>query len=312
MKKQLVILSFGLILLFFNGCVSLLRNVAIKLIHHQAEWPVGLTIRDVSYLKDSLPKHRLDLFRPKQTKAPVLIFVHGGGWIEGDKALAIGDVDVYGNIGRFYASQGILTAIINYRLLNLSEPPGDRSLTLDDQLSDVASSVAWLHQNAKTFGGDPNKIFLMGHSAGAQLVAHLALRPDLLNQKGLPSDVIKGAILASAAGLDLKQVPLEAMGKKPNYYTRRLADTRVPTDWRERHSPINYIHKGAPPFLLMYAGGESSDLKIQIDHFHEALLAQSVSSQKTVVGGENHEKMVLVLSHPRKSAVPVILDFIKK
>jgi acetyl esterase/lipase len=306
------ILSLGLVLLFCPGCVSLLRNVTIKLIYHKSEWPVGLTVRDVPYLKDTLPKHRLDLFRPKQPQAPILIFVHGGGWTEGDKALAIGDVDVYGNIGRYYASQGILTAIINYRLLNPSEPPGDRSLTLDDQLSDVASSVAWVHKNAKTFGGDANKVFLMGHSAGAQLIAHLALRPDWLKEHALPFDVIKGTILVSAAGLDLKQAPLETLEKNPNYYTRRLADTRMPTDWRVRHSPITYLHKEVPPFLLMYADGEYGDLKTQIDDFHQALLAHGVNTKKITVGGENHEKMVLVLSHPRKSAVPAILDFIKK
>src|SRR5439155_18980367 len=90
--------------------------------------------RDICYREGSADeKHRLDLFLPHGTNWPILIFIHGGGLTSGDKALRVSGADVYGNIGRFYASQGIGVAVINYRL----QP----KVTWREQAEDVAHAT---------------------------------------------------------------------------------------------------------------------------------------------------------------------------
>jgi acetyl esterase/lipase len=110
---------------------------------------------DIAYYDgpDAHPiKHRLDLFVPEGLKdAPVLIFVHGGGWTSGDKNL-------YSFVGRAFAEQGFVTAVINYRLSPQVQHPA--------HIEDVARAFAWVYRNIAQYGGNPEKIFVMGHSAG--------------------------------------------------------------------------------------------------------------------------------------------------
>jgi acetyl esterase/lipase len=138
---------------------------------------------DIAYYDgpDAHPiKHRLDLFVPEGLKdAPVLIFVHGGGWTSGDKNL-------YSFIGRAFAEQGFVTAVINYRLSPQVQHPA--------HIEDVARAFAWVYRNIAQYGGNPEKIFVMGHSAGGHLVALLALDEKYLQAHGLTLAAIKGAI----------------------------------------------------------------------------------------------------------------------
>ncbi len=148
---------------------------------------------DLAYREDegSDPvKHRLDLFLPEGEGWPVLVFVHGGGWTAGDKSLRAGGADVYSNIGRFYAAQGFGTAVINYRL----QP----AVTWREQVDDVARAVAWVHANIAEHGGDPDAIFLIGHSAGAQLSTFVALDRRPLEKLGVSPDVLCGVVPVAA------------------------------------------------------------------------------------------------------------------
>ncbi|MEO6034389.1 MAG: alpha/beta hydrolase [Verrucomicrobiota bacterium] len=153
----------------FCGCTSVLQRTGIALFYKKASLPKSQVRREIVYREGStLPKHRLDLFLPAATTTnwPVLVFIHGGNWTEGDKGLRAGGPDVYGNIGRFYAARGIGVAIINYRL-----QPG---ANWRDQIDDAACATAWVHSHITEFGGDARRIFVSGHSAGAQLAARIA------------------------------------------------------------------------------------------------------------------------------------------
>ncbi|HEU0075769.1 MAG TPA: alpha/beta hydrolase fold domain-containing protein [Dehalococcoidia bacterium] len=94
-------------------------------------------------------KHRLDLFLPVGEGWPLLLFFHGGGWTAGNKAMVVAGADVYGNIGRFLASSGIGAAVVSYRL----QP----AVTWREQVADVAAAVAWVHDHAASYGGDPSR-----------------------------------------------------------------------------------------------------------------------------------------------------------
>src|SRR5262245_33646251 len=128
------------------------------------------SFRDLAYRDGRDPKQTLDLYAPEGKGWPVMVFVHGGGWNSGDKDLKVEGTAIYADVGRFFASQGVGTAVVNYRLLP--------RVSWRDQITDVAGAVAWLHRHAADYGGDPSQFFLAGHSAGAQLAARVALDPE--------------------------------------------------------------------------------------------------------------------------------------
>src|SRR5438105_11623626 len=140
------------------------RRAGLAVLYKPVSLLESQVLRDVPYRESSEDeKHRLDLYLPDAEDWPVLIFIHGGGLSTGDKSLRFGGADVYGNIGRFYASHGIGVAVINYRL----QP----KVSWPEQVDDVAHAAAWVHSNLGSYGGDTSRLFIGGHSAGAYLAA---------------------------------------------------------------------------------------------------------------------------------------------
>lgn len=135
---------------------------------------------DIAY--GAHPRHRLDLYGTgdRDRPVPVLLFVHGGGFVHGDKG--DGDRWLNANVGRMAADAGMIGAVMNYRLAPEHKWPSGGE--------DVGLAIDWLHQEIGAFGGDPEQIFLVGTSAGAVHAAtHIKLRPDDLG--------IAGAVLLS-------------------------------------------------------------------------------------------------------------------
>lgn len=117
--------------------------------------------RDLAYGPDQ--RHRLDLFRKDGTAAaPVLVYLHGGGFVMGDKR-SPGGLPFYDNVGDFAARSGMVGVTVNYRLAPANPWPAGPE--------DIALIVGWLQDNVAAYGGDPARIFLMGQSAGAVHVA---------------------------------------------------------------------------------------------------------------------------------------------
>lgn len=275
------------------GC-SAVERVGMRVLYRRATLPEAQITRDIPYVpRSDLPKHELDLFRPAGKGWPVFVFIHGGSWDSGDKALTFGGEDVYGNIGRFYAARGIGVAVINYRL-----QPG---VTWPEQFDDAARAVAWVKKSVAQFGGDPSRLFVGGHSAGAQIAAHLALRSRL---------GIAGAVCVSGAGYDMADAETYRLGNEPSYYAKRFAQNGANPDWQSNASPTNYMTRNAPPFLLLYAEGDSAPLRRQSQLMHERLRAAGVKSRLVVIPGESHVRIVLALTRADKSAAPELLAFI--
>jgi acetyl esterase/lipase len=128
----------------------------------------------------SIPAQTLNIFSPrKPVDKNVLIFIHGGSWRSGDKKL-------YSFFGNRMARKGVVTVVIGYPL----SPVGD----YNDMAYASAISVKWVYENIERFGGDPDKIFISGHSAGGHLAALISVRGQYLDSVGMKSS-IKGAIL---------------------------------------------------------------------------------------------------------------------
>jgi acetyl esterase/lipase len=172
--------------------------------------------------------------------APVVVWVHGGGFVTGDKSRQVADkVRLFDELGYTFVS-------VNYRLTDPTAPDPVRYPTHAD---DVATALAWVEENIGRFGGDPGRVALLGHSAGAQIVASVATDERILRRQGLAlSD------LACVAPLDTEGFDVERLAGagNPLYLNAFGPDPAV---WADA-SPIRHVApgQGIPPHLLVERG----------------------------------------------------------
>ncbi|MEM7586945.1 MAG: alpha/beta hydrolase [Acidobacteriota bacterium] len=299
--------SIILLALLLGGCSNPVEWLGVRLLYEEAAASERVWL-DLPYREDEGAdpvKHRLDLFLPDGQGWPVLIFVHGGGWTAGDKALRAGGADVYRNIGRFYASQGIGTAVINYRL----QP----KVTWREQVDDVAQAIAWVRERATQEGGDADALFVMGHSAGAQLAAFVALDERPLSAAGSSTSALCGVIPVSGAGYDLADdETYDELGAERSWYEERFRAGDPGDDWLREASAISYVRADAPPFLLVHVTNEWESLQHQNRLLHAALETAGADSRLIVIPGQGHNRMVLNLSRGDRTPVPEVLEMIQQ
>ena len=186
-----------------------------------SSYRIALTT-SIAYAKGA--RHTLDVCRPKSaTAAPVIVFFYGGGWRSGSKR-------TYRYVAKALARRGYVTVLPDYRIYPPARYP--------DFLDDGAQAVRWVKDNAKRFGGDPQKIFLMGHSAGAHIAAMLAIDATWLQKVGLaPGRDIAGLIGISG--------PYDFLPLKDEIFKIIFGGDRPETQ------PISHVTPGAPPALLL-------------------------------------------------------------
>lgn len=178
------------------------------------------------------PEQRFDLYAPSDAKAaPLILMVHGGGWQRGDKEM--GRV-VDHKVDR-WLPRGIAFASINYRLQPKAPPL--------EQARDVARALAAVQQNGQKFGVDRSNVVLMGHSAGAHLIALLAARPELLAEAGAKPP--RGFVLLDSGALD---VPAIMNTRHFPLYDRAFGSN--PSDWLAA-SPFQQLRQATAPLLAV-------------------------------------------------------------
>ena len=287
------------------GCSA----IGVGLFYEKAALPESRIVRNIRYSDGpgSDPvKNRLDLFLPDDSDAagwPTLVFVHGGGWSEGDKGLKVAGADVYGNIGRFFASQGIGAVVISYRLM----PKVDwKTLVLD-----VARATAWVHRHIREYRGDPNAIFLAGHSAGAQIASRVALDPAPLASLGLSPGMICGVIPISGVGYDFLDEEMYQFGKDEGAIQELFHKDDLSRPLRRKLSPIQFIRKDSPPFLILYAAEDPKEIQHASQRLQKALEEVGARSQLYLVPQVSHQSMVLAMSHSHKMPASMMMVFMK-
>ena len=136
----------------------------------------------------------LDLFtapHPFINPAPIVLFIHGGGWCSGDKT------EWTARHAEIFVKQGFLCASINYRLSSLDDQ--QHSITHPIHVRDIAKAIAWIQSNVSSYGGNPQKMILVGHSSGAHLAALAALNQKYLQAEGVDIENIKQVFLLDAS-----------------------------------------------------------------------------------------------------------------
>lgn len=188
--------------------------------------------RDIAYGPD--PKQRYDVYLPAQVTpgAPILVMVHGGGWRTGDKSLA----NVVNNKAAWWLARGGVFVSVNNRLVPAADPL--------QQARDVAAAIASVQQHARQWQADPGKTLLMGHSAGAHLVALLGSDPALLRQAGAQRPL--GVVSLDSGALDVPAL-MQQTRVPPLYHDAFGAD---PAYWASA-SPMQQLQRDAVPMLLV-------------------------------------------------------------
>ncbi|HVK09623.1 MAG TPA: alpha/beta hydrolase [Gemmataceae bacterium] len=215
--------------------------------------------RNLAYnpARDADPvRHKLDLYLPKGAKKfPVMTFVHGGAWRSGNK-------DLYAALGETFAKQGVGTAVINYRLSG-----ADGKVKHPDHVHDVARAFAWVKANAPKYGGDPEKLYLSGHSAGGHLVALLATDEQYLKAEKCSTKDLKGVMALSGVYTITPQLPMLA--------------TAFGTDARacEAASPLTHVKADHPPFLIAYGAKDFPFLDMMAEQFGKKLTANKCDAK---------------------------------
>ncbi|MFA7277188.1 MAG: alpha/beta hydrolase [Pseudobdellovibrionaceae bacterium] len=177
-------------------------------------------------------KQAIDVYMPEHAvaHAPVIVMVHGGGWRHGDKAMGKG----MKYKAAYYTGKGYIFISVNYRLLPDTPP--------DVQAVDVAKAVALVQKKAVSWGGDPARIVLMGHSAGAHLVALLSVHPAAWARTGLRPWA--GTVVLDSAAIDLVKV---MSGRHVGLYDDAFGDDK--TYWTQ-NSPLHQLAADALPMLI--------------------------------------------------------------
>ncbi|MGH9385429.1 MAG: alpha/beta hydrolase [Vicinamibacterales bacterium] len=278
---------------------------AIPFVYRETTLPPERTISDIAYDPSAPtdPKRQLDLFLPSAPDFSAVVFVHGGGWTTGDRSLTSGGADVYRNIGRFLAARGFATAVISYRRLF--------DVDWRTQAADVARAVAFVQKSIDARGARPGAVFLMGHSAGAQLATRVALEPEWLANAGGDVAGVCGVIAASGAGYDMSDDETYKLGADPAYYADRWGAGVLNGAWRRDASPVTHLSANAPPFLVLYAEGDIPPLRHQAALLAQRLLRAGIAAREVVIPGSSHERVVVQLRRDDQTAGPALLSFLQ-
>ncbi|MEM9330201.1 MAG: alpha/beta hydrolase [Pseudomonadota bacterium] len=190
------------------------------------------------------------LFRPGK-KAPVIVYVHGGGWIKGTRE------KIY-NLDKFATQRGWMLVSIQYR-------PVPRT-NIDGQVRDVVRSINWVRNNISRYGGDRKKIAIMGHSAGSHLVSLVAAKRLAGPIRGVVANDVQAYDMVAYGSL---------RGSLPRVYAAAFGSN--PANW-VKWSPVTYVRSGPrgglPPFMIMYSGSNYERRKILANGFAGDLRAK--------------------------------------
>ena len=232
------------------------------------------------------PRLKLDVWapsgRPRQ-KLPVVVFFYGGGWVSGERG-------EYGFVGRAFAARGFVTVIADYRHVP--------DVRFPSFVEDAARAVRWVQDHIAEFGGDPRRIALSGHSAGAYIGAMLALDRHFLADAGADPANIRAAALMSG--------PYDFYP----FTEQRGRDARGAWPRPLETQPIHFVRPDAPPMLLMHGTADTVVRVRNSQRLAAALTAAGASATLKLYPGKSHIDTVKSLSPLFRGSTSALADSI--
>lgn len=260
--------------------------------------------RDIPYANPAHKRHVLDVYSPDGAQnLPVIFWIHGGGWQQGDKS----DVQIK---PRVFCDRGYVFVSTNYRLLPEVE--------MDVLIRDVAKSLGWVHRHISDYGGDPTRIHVMGHSAGAQLAALICIDERYLQAEAVPLSVLKGCVPVDGDTFDLPAIIMTAEFRQK---VHGLPLPKVGHRGKFGNSPEKHIDfsavthvapgKGIPPFLILHVGGHP-DTSAQARRLGAVLAEAGIPVNVFGARETTHNKLNADLGLPDDAATKQLFSFLDR
>ncbi|QGJ70417.1 Acetyl esterase/lipase [Planctomycetales bacterium 10988] len=261
---------------------------------------------DVAYLPQAKKRgdlQTLDIYTPSEAKngesRPVMVFVHGGGWAIGDKKSA-GSRSAKMH---HFVNEGYVFVSVNYRLSPKVKHP--------EHVKDIAAALAYVHDHIAEYGGDPEELWLMGHSAGAHLVALVSTDEQHLKAYDKPLSILKGTIPLDTLALDITYVQRQEYTRpsQKKMFTQAFGE---PEEWKTA-SPAYFVEegKGIPPFLI-FSTGSRTDVAEVSQAFVEKLKTIGVSGKFIRASDKTHGSLNKEIGMPGDAPTEAIMQFIEK
>ncbi len=252
--------------------------------------------KDINYAGNTDEANTLNIFYKNDSikDKPVLVFIHGGSWSSGKK-------ETYWWLGRNFARKDVVTVIINYPLAP--------NLQYAKMGNDCALAIKWVSENISSYKASPDKIFVMGHSAGAHLAELINADPKYFKQAGI-ANPIKGVILNDPFGLDMEEY-LTTAEKDHFYFDFIRTFTEQPEVWKVA-SPLNYVNNIKNPHLLFCGAKTYGAIKLQTPKLYEKLKANGVWAEIKEIKGKSHVPMISQMIFGGNQLYKDILDFIQE
>jgi acetyl esterase/lipase len=258
--------------------------------------------RNLPYVANGHERQVLDIYAPAGAKSlPVVFWIHGGGWQQGDKTSVQ-------EKPRAFTEKGFIFVAANYRLLP--------NVDMETLTRDVAKALGWVHQNIAKHGGDPQRIFVTGHSAGAQLAALLCTDDRWLKAEGVPFAALKGCVPVDGDTYDIPAMIETAETRNRVHdlplptYGHRLKFGNDPAKHRD-FSAVNHVakDKGIPPFLILYVSNHP-DVSAQAQRLSTALKGAGVPVKLHGAKDSTHTRINAELGLPDNPATKDLWAFL--
>jgi acetyl esterase/lipase len=234
------------------------------------------------------PYQSIAIHAAPEPNGDVFVFVHGGGWTSGYK-------EHMNFMAPAFTAAGVTFCSVGYRLAPQNMFPTG--------LEDVADAIGWIYANIAAHGGNHDRLFVGGHSAGGHYTPLLALTSDWQSSRGLPADAIKGCLPISGV---YQFGDGSGLTMRPRFLGPDDADTdRVA-------SPIHHVNANAPPFLIAYGTEDFPHLRDQAERMTQTLSYAGISVEKIIFDGRDHFGASLAGGEPDGPWVARAIDWMSR
>src|SRR5262245_57685147 len=267
--------------------------------------PAKLIVKlDIPYAEPADSRQKVDIYAPEGARnLPVVFWIHGGGWQTGDRT----NVQVK---PQAFVDKGFVFVSTGYRLLT--------NVEMATIFRDIARSVRWVHDHIADHGGDPKRLLVMGHSAGAQLAALISIDDRYLKAEGLSLAIIKGCVPVDGDTYDVPAIietaetrqrvhglPMPKLG-------HRIKFGNDPAKHRD-YSAVTHVSrgKGIPPFLILHVA-DHPDVRAQAERLEAVLKDANIPAKRFAARETDHTRLNENLGLPDDPPTKALFEFVEE